>query len=97
MRLTINIDNYRHEIDSTDPETLGRWIVEILARAEKTWTPATYVTVQVQPTFIASPDENSWRPDWITDNRIISEQISIRTPADLLAALQAQLEKLEAL
>jgi hypothetical protein len=93
MRLTITIDNYRHEIDSTDPGTLGRWVVEILARAERHWTPATLITVQTQPTFTMPPGGGQWVPDWI-DN---GDLIKIRTPADLLAALTEQLERLGAL
>jgi hypothetical protein len=96
MRLRIQIDGMHHEIDSTDPVTLGRWIVEILARAEQSWSPATMIMVQASPSWLPSVDGRG-RSDWITDARVIGNVYHVRTPKDLLDALQQQLNEVEAL
>ena len=51
MRLSISVDNIRHEIDSIDPELLGRWIVEIFTRTGP-WNPATYIQFRAWPSWI---------------------------------------------
>jgi hypothetical protein len=96
MRLRITINAMAFEIDSTDPITLGRWVVEILARMERTWSPATIVTVQTSPTWVMTDNGND-RPDWIADGRVLGNFYEIRTPQDLVNALQQQLRELEAL
>ena len=95
MRLKITIDNLTHEIDSTDPELLSKWILEILGRVQ--WTPATYAYFQAMPTFIFDPNTNQYHADWTADSRIISTAESFRTPKQLLEALSYQLEKAELL
>jgi hypothetical protein len=47
MKLTICVDNMPMQIDSTDPELLGKWMLEVFARAAAHGiTNATYITVQ---------------------------------------------------
>ena len=96
MRLTIQIDGTSHTIDSTDPELLGKWVIEIFGRAIAFGiNQATYIQVQAYPSWVA--DGGNGRPDWITDSRIIGNVYQIRSPADLVAALGRQLDEAAAL
>jgi len=99
MRLTISIDSYRHEIDSTDPELLGKWMLEIFARAStKGFNNATYITAQVFPSYI--PDSSApegGRLDWIADSRIIGGIFQVSSPRDLVTALAKQIDDAEGL
>ena len=98
MRLTISIDNMAHQIDSTDPELLGKWVTEIFGRAAA-WgiTQATYIQVQIYPSFVADGSKEGSRPDWIADTRIIGQTYQIHSPRDLLAIMAKQLDEAEAL
>lgn len=95
MRLTIAVDNLRHEIDSTDPETLARWILEIIGRFA--WTPATYAYFQVYPSFTLNRETGEYAPDWVADSRVLGEFTQFRGPRDLLIALADQIERQEEL
>ena len=95
MKLRLVIDNIYQEIDSTDPDLLARWIVEIFGRIPEI-TPATLIQVQAFPSFL--PDAGGrWGPDWAADSRVLGRLDPIRSPRDLLAALTKQLDDLEAL
>lgn len=95
MRLHLIIDGIWHEIDSTDPELLGRWIMEIFGRIPAI-SPATMIEIRASPSFV--PDAaGQWRADWAADSRVIGRQYEIQSPRDLLAALAKQLDDLEAL
>jgi hypothetical protein len=95
MRLRIQIDAMNHEIDSTDPELLGKWVVEMFARIESLWSPATLIQVQAQPSWL--PTENGrGRTDWIADGRVIGNVYTVRSPQELVDALQQQIRDLEA-
>lgn len=92
MRLQISIDGLPHQIDSTDPETLGRWIVEIFGRVRYP-SPATLYQIQAWPSFI--PDANDQlQPDWICDSRWM-EVGKAKTPRELLRLLNAWLSNYE--
>lgn len=102
MKLRLIIDGMPHEIDSTDPELLARWIVEIFGRIRQI-TPATLIEFQASPSFVPAddgdmqPGRGGWRPDWTADSRVIGRITPIRSPRELLATLSAQLDELEAL
>jgi hypothetical protein len=95
MRLTISVDNYSHSIDSTDPELLGKWIVEIFSRAVAGgMNQNTYIQVQAYPSFV--PDGTpGGKLDWIADSRIIGGVFQPHSPQELLAALAQQLKDAE--
>ena len=97
MRLKLIIDGYYHEIDSTDPELLARWIMEIFGRMREI-TPATQIQVQAQPSWLpcANPAQ-PWAADWTADGRIIGQTVAVRSPRELLDALGKQLDEAEAL
>jgi hypothetical protein len=96
VRLTISIDGVPHPIDSTDPVLLGNWMVEIFARAGEI-SNATYITVQVYPSFIPDPAApQGMRADWIADTRIVGRVFQVKTPRELVAALAKQLDDAEA-
>ena len=88
----MSIDAYPFSIDTTDPETLARWLVEKFAYLEKWSTPATFVQIQVYPTI--SPDGS--RADWIT-NMALNGPISgaIHTPREFVAQLAERLDDLD--
>ena len=91
MRLTITIDGMAHQIDSTDPELLGKWITEIFGRAVTAGiSPATYIQVQIYPSWI--PDGAGGKPDWIADTRIIGSTYVIKTPQEIADKLAEQLK-----
>lgn len=101
MKLRIYVDNILHEIDSTNPEILGKWVVEIFDRiALAGWTPATYVTVQAFPSFVlvdrdAHNDADRYRADWIQATRYLGGERKIESPRDLLHALADELRDYE--
>lgn len=95
MKLSLIIDGLPHEIDTTDPELLAKWIMEIFGRMQEV-TPATLIEVRAYPSFLADGN-GRWRPDWIADSRIIGRVDQIRTPRELVAALAKQIEDYEAL
>jgi hypothetical protein len=94
VRLELNVDGASHYVDSTDPDLLGRWIVEILARGVP-YHPASYITVQAYPSFLpANPETGRSRgPDWIGGGH--RREVTDRTPRGVLAALAATLDQLE--
>lgn len=93
MRLQLSIDSMYHEIDSTDPETLGRWIVEIFGRVRNP-SPSTFYQVRAIPSWV--PDESGQgKADWIQDTRWL-EMLSPRSPRELVNQLSAVLDKYEA-
>ncbi len=96
MRLILSIDSIPHQIDSTDPDLLAKWIIEMFGRIREI-TPATLIELQTYPSVLPQSADGGWRPDWITDSRIIGQVIQIRSPRDLIAALSKQLDDLEAL
>lgn len=98
MRLRLSIDAVPHEIDSTDPDLLARWIVEIFGRIREIH-PATLIEFQAQPSWVPSGNDPSmpWRPDWAADSRVIGQLMPARSPRELLAALGKQLDQLDAL
>ena len=90
MRLRLIVDSYGHDIDSTDPELLGKWIIEIFGRI--TWSPATYVQVQVGPSYIPGVKPGF---DWIADSRYMVQQATVKSPRDVIAAMSAALDEYE--
>jgi len=96
MRLTIEIDNMRHEIDSTDPELLGKWMVEIFGRATAFGiTPATMIRVRAYPSWIPDESVQGGRPDWIADSRIIGRIYQVHSPREVVDLLAEQIEEAE--
>jgi hypothetical protein len=93
VRLQINIDSIVHNIDSCDPELLGKWVIEILRRPREI-TPATWITVQAWPSYLEG-DDGQMHMDWPTDGRYLGRQAEIRTPRDLVAALGKFLDEAE--
>jgi hypothetical protein len=98
MRLEITIDGYYHGIDSTDPELLGKWMVEIFARASVGGciNNNTYIQVRAQPSWV--PDftvPGGGRADWIVDSRIIGETWQVKSPREVVEKLMEQVEAYE--
>ncbi|HEY4251223.1 MAG TPA: hypothetical protein VGM87_08480 [Roseomonas sp.] len=97
MRLQISVDGMSHQIDSTDPELLGKWMVEIFGRLiTGGLNQSSYVQVQAYPSFVPIDEPPGSRPDWIADTRIIGGTFQVRTPRELVAGLAAQLDEMEA-
>jgi hypothetical protein len=95
VRITLTIDSLFHQIDSTDPDLLARWIVEIFGRIPQIY-PATDIRFQVMPSFLPDAD-GQWRPDWAADSRVLGRMEPARSPRELLAALAKQLDDLDVL
>lgn len=95
MRLMLRIDGLDHQIDSTDPDLLARWIVEMFGRIRQI-TPDTLIELQTWPSFVWDDDAHGWAPDWIADSRVIGQVMNPRTPRELVDALNKQLDQWEA-
>ena len=96
MQLRMIIDGIPHEIDSTDPDLLARWVVEIFGRIREI-NPATLIEFQAFPSWVWSEGAANWAPDWLADSRVIAQIQRIRSPRDLVTALGAQIDELEKL
>jgi hypothetical protein len=97
VRLSIVIDSINHDIDSSDPELLGRWIMEIFGRLPVIY-PSTQIRIQAWPSFVLTRlDPPEWGPDWVTDSRVLGQLRPVRSPRDVVAALTQQLDELDAL
>lgn len=88
------IDGYSHDIDSTSPEVLGRWMVEIFARIPNP-SPATLIQVQAYPSWIPDDSSQGGHGDWIQDSRYLGDLAKITSPRDLVNALSAWLDAYE--
>ena len=94
MRLALEIDALHYEIDSTDPELLGKWIIEIFGRF--TITPATYIRMQASPSWLLNK-YGVGEPDWTPDRRIVTQSARIGSPRELVEQLGKWLDEAEAL
>jgi hypothetical protein len=95
VRLTIVIGGMGHQIDSADPDMIGKWIVEIFGRM-RDWNQGTYISMQAYPSSL--PDENGgWRADWIADSRIVGQSVPVRSPRELADALSSWVDEWERL
>lgn len=66
-------DGMCYEMPSTNPDLIGRWLVETLERVKPDQTcPA---QIQMRPLWIADPDApDGGRPDWTTNHVIWSDR-----------------------
>lgn len=96
MRLRLIIDGLPHECDTTDPDLLGKWIVEIFGRIPEI-TSATRIEFQAWPSFLPQSLGGGWRPDWIADSRIIGQTWQVRSPQELVAELGKVVDEYERL
>lgn len=95
MKIRLFIDGIPHDIDSTDPDLLARWLVEIFGRIPQIH-PATIIEFRVSPSWL--PDTGGqWRPDWLADTRVISQDMPVRSPRELAEALSKQIDQYERL
>lgn len=94
MRIRISVDGYGSEIDSTDPQTLGRWMVEIFARYPDAG-PQTIYQVFANPSHVYNRKSGQYHSDWIQDTRYL-EVGRARSPRELLTELTAWLDAYEA-
>lgn len=86
MLIRVQVDGITHQIDSRDPETLARWLIEVFADIQ--WTPATWCQVTVNPSW-SGPDGR--QPDWIADTRFMQLPVPVKSPEELVAALGERL------
>ena len=96
MKLVLRIDGYHHEIDSTDPEIIGKWLVEIFARIGPAWSPATFIQVQVQPSYLPAVPDGVIQFDWITDTRFTGRLTPVKSPREVVETLSKMLDEWEA-
>lgn len=98
VKLRIMIDAIPHEIDSTDPELLGKWVMEIFGRVVANGpTPATMIEVQIYPSWVPDGDPSGGRLDWIADTRIIGRSLQIHSPRELVDELGRQIDEYDKL
>jgi hypothetical protein len=95
MRIRVNIDGLHHECDSTDPELLGRWLIEVFGRHQ--WFEATFCQVDVQPSFPSRAPDGKLddRCDWIADVRYF-DVWAPKSPRELLKMMGQTLDRYEA-
>jgi hypothetical protein len=78
---------YNFRIDSSDPELLGRWLVETLLKTKPDF--ANPARIQVWPSFTADG-----KPDWIADSRVIGVLENVYSPQDVINHLQGHINRL---
>lgn len=88
MRIQVEIDGLGRTIETRDPETLARWLIETFD--DVNWTPATYCRVLVYPSW--GPDSERL-PDWIADSRFMDLPVPVKSPEELVAALGERLRE----
>jgi hypothetical protein len=96
VKLILAVDGMPFQIDTTDPELLGRWIVEIFARVRGPG-PESVIQMQAWPSFVWDEDTGGWRPDWIADTRILGYMVTVKSPRGVVDALNDQIERQEAI
>lgn len=92
-RITIRLDGYHFQIDSTNPRILAEWMMEIFGR-QKEYHPSSYIQVNIEPSYIpdpASPD--GYKSDWWT-NVHYWQEYRARTPQELIEEVQKHLREL---
>lgn len=92
-RVNIDIDNMNHQIDSTDPEMIAKWIVEIFGRIHYP-SPATWIRVTIYPSFVPHVS-GQFGADWIADSRFFTSY-QPKTPRELLEQISKHLDEIEA-
>jgi hypothetical protein len=90
MRLQLFVDNVITQIDTRDPELLGRWLLEQFALIR--WYPSTFVRAQAWPSWSDFDKSGNARPDWLTDSAHY-RRWEVKTPEDVLAGLAALLSE----
>ena len=86
MRVQLFIDGMSYQIDTRDPDLLGRWLAEIFARMH--WIPATQTQVQVYPSYIQAEPGSQPQLDLIADSRVITNAVPVKSPQEFVDALQ---------
>jgi hypothetical protein len=96
VRIQLEIDAIFRQIETRDPETMARWLVEQFAEIQRIWTPATYIRVMVYPSFALNSMDRS-AADWI-ESASLNGPISgkIHTPAQFVRELGERLADLGA-
>lgn len=95
VKLILRIDGYHHEIDSTDPEIIGKWLVEIFARIGPTWSPATFIQMQVQPSYLPAVPGGEPQFDWIADTRFTGRLYPVKSPREVVEVLGKMIDEYE--
>ena len=94
MRFQVDIDSYTHQCDSTDPELLGRWLIEIFGRHQ--WSAGTFCRVRAYPSCgDLAPGGTSEQRDWIADTRYM-DTWAPTSPRELLDKMGKTLDRYEA-
>ena len=84
-------DGYTLQISSTNPETIGRWIMEqFLEMGTSSWDLYKY-----PPRFMVYPsyDMETRNADWVTDTRVISQGFEASNPMEFLEKMRQQIEE----
>lgn len=93
MIIELNIDKMGYRIDSTDPETLGKWLVEIFSRVTNPG-PHTYYQVRAYPSWVPDDSTVGGHSDWINDSRWFHTYNS-RNPRQFIQDLMKTLDDIE--
>ena len=94
MRVNVSVDGLAHLIDTTDPDILGRWVVEIFGRIREV-TPATLIEFQVWPSYVPGVNGEP-TPDWLTDSTLNGRMVRISSPRELVERLSKAIDESEA-
>jgi len=91
VRVELRIDSYTTTIETRDPETMARWLVEWFADINRNWTPATYVQIYTYP----SRNWNAKQNDWIANQALNSPVTgNIRSAREFVNALTEKLNEI---
>jgi hypothetical protein len=97
VRIQLEIDALIFQIETRDPETMARWLVEWFAEIQRLWTPATHIRIMVYPSYSLRDTGKPFEFDWIA-NASLNGPISgkIHTPAQFVRELGDRLADLGA-
>jgi len=91
MRVQLEVDSIYRQIDTRDPETMARWLLEQFNEIGRIWTPATFTRVQVWPSYDLDGRSGV---DWIVNGAHNPPQLGTRTPRQFVNELADRLDQL---
>lgn len=89
MKVDLRVDAATLTINTRNPDTLARWLIEQFEFID--WNPATWCQVYVWPTF----DRAGKIADWICDTRYLYPEYTVKSPRELLERLTERLDYYE--
>jgi len=89
VRLEIYADGYNYSIDTIEPDTLGKWVVEIFDRIGP-MDASSYLQVRAWPSFSTRANQGG---DWILNSSMNNPLFGIKSPREMVEGLSKALDE----